>query len=104
MNTIIKAWRENDFSKAKKRLVETRMHTKAQGDELEWTPEGAFNDYVPSEEEKVYVQSILPQVWNKSLKEHERTICLSTYNIRVHVVIFWIQGRGNSQVLRVAQA
>ena len=60
MNAIIKAWRENDFTKAKERFIETRLLTQAQGEALGWTPQDAFKDYAPTEEEKLYLESILP--------------------------------------------
>ena len=38
MNAIIDAWKGNDFSRVKKRFLDTRMLTKAQGDEVGWNP------------------------------------------------------------------
>ena len=52
MNLIIKTWRENDFSRVPERFKEIRMCTHAQGKSMGWTPQQAFHDYNPSEEEK----------------------------------------------------
>ena len=60
LNAVIEAWRGNDFSTAKERFSATRMLTKAQGEQLGWTPEQAFADYVPTEEETNFAQSIIP--------------------------------------------
>ena len=80
MNAIIKAWREIDFSKAKERFVETRMLTKAQGEELGWTPEAGFKSYVPTEEENVYVESILPPSMEHKPKRNWEKHTLCGYN------------------------
>ena len=60
MNLIIKTWRENDFSKVPERFKEIRMCTHEQGKAMGWTPQQAFHDYNPTEEEKTELESILP--------------------------------------------
>ena len=77
--------RENDFSKAKERFVETRILTKAQGEELGWTPEAAFKNYVPTEEEKCTLSQSSHQVWNTNPNETGKNTLLRAYNQGVHV-------------------
>ena len=70
MNVIIQTWKKNDFSRAKARFTDIRMLTHAQGREKGWTPQGAFHDYVPTEEEASAMESILPPSVNANKKRN----------------------------------
>ena len=57
------------FHEHKKGSQRFRMLTNEQGKAIGWTPQQAFKDYTPTEEEALAMDSILPPSVNSNKKE-----------------------------------